>query len=51
MLTNHELHYPLEHFLKWLQLKPDPSCPGFPRAASSWVDHEKRKIFFTLETA
>ncbi|KIJ45375.1 hypothetical protein M422DRAFT_251147 [Sphaerobolus stellatus SS14] len=29
-----------------VQLKPDPSCPGFPPAASSWVDHERRKIFF-----
>ncbi|KIJ56983.1 hypothetical protein M422DRAFT_218829 [Sphaerobolus stellatus SS14] len=29
-----------------VQPKPDPSCPGFRRAASSWVDHEKRKIFF-----
>ncbi|KIJ35398.1 hypothetical protein M422DRAFT_262360 [Sphaerobolus stellatus SS14] len=29
-----------------VQLKPDPSCPGFLRAASSWVDHEKCKILF-----
>ncbi|KIJ48111.1 hypothetical protein M422DRAFT_28575 [Sphaerobolus stellatus SS14] len=29
-----------------LQSKPDPSCPAFLRAASSWVDHENRKIVF-----